>query len=66
MFEIDAYLTYEEVETWNRVLPNENYLIDPRLLNWLRVRNFDINQPIKTEQNDQERRFRYSQPRVIH
>lgn len=61
--EVDAYLSYEEAQTWQRVRPNEDFLIDPRLLDWLRDRNFDLNQPIKTEHQEREGRFRYSQPR---
>jgi hypothetical protein len=62
--ETDAYLTYEEVENWSRIRPNDDYLIDPRLLDWLRKHNFDLNQPIRTKQNDHEGRFCYSQPRM--
>ena len=64
--EVDAYLTDEEIYQWSLVKPGrEQDLIDPRLIDWLRARNFDLNQPIKTERKSREGRTRYSQVRIM-
>ncbi len=63
--EVDAYLTDEEIYQWSLVKPGrEQDLIDPRLIDWLRARNFDLNQPIKTERKHSQGRTRYSQVRI--
>lgn len=64
--EINSYLSDEEVRQWSLVKPGrEQDLIDPRLIDWLRARNFDLNQPIKTERKHAQGRTRYSQVRIM-
>jgi hypothetical protein len=64
--EVDAFLLDEEIYQWSLVRPGrEQDLIDPRLIDWLRARNFDLNQPIKTERIQAQGRTRYSQARIV-
>jgi len=63
--EIDAYLTDAEIMSWSEVQPSSMQdLIDPRLIEWLLKRGFDLNQPIKTRRISEAGVTQYSQPRL--